>query len=86
MPTEKELKATTREIIQALYQSVVGIPSNPDDNGLIGDIKEIKEQIKQVNGRTRQNETRSKVNRAMIGVIIGGGGLATGITKILDLW
>jgi len=80
MPTEKE----TRQMIVELYQAVIGIPENYDDNGLIGDVKEIRADLKKVNGRTRANEIRSKVNQAIIGMtILGAGG---GITKILDLW
>ena len=80
--TEKTQKA----MVQELYQAVVGIKNNPDDNGMIGDIKEIKSDMKIMNGRTRANETRSKVNQAILAVIVGGGGVTTGITKLLGLW
>jgi len=86
MATEEELKEATRQMIYKLYQAVVGIPENPEDNGLIGDVKKINDKLDIVNGRTRGNETRSKVNQAIIAVILGGGGLSAGITKLLDLW
>jgi len=80
MPTEKE----TRQMIVELYQAVIGIPENPKENGLIGKVEAIGEKLDIVNGRTRANEIRSKVNQAIIGMtILGAGG---GITKILDLW
>ena len=67
-----------------LYQSVVGIPENPKENGLIGKVEAIDQKLDKVNGRTRKNEVRSKVNQAIIAVAILGG--AGGITKILELW
>ena len=72
---------TQREMIQELYQAVIGIPENSSDNGLIGDIAEIKTQVQITNGRTRSNETRSKINRWAIGVVSTGG--LGGIAKFL---
>ena len=86
MATEKELKEQTREKIELLYQAIVGIKENPEDNGLIGEVKDISKKLDIVNGRTRANETRSKVNQAIIGIIIGSGGIGAGITKLLNLW
>jgi len=77
---------TQKAMVQELYQAVVGLKDNPDENGLIGDIKQISKKLDLVNGRTRANETRSKINQAILGVIIGGGGATTGITKLLGLW
>ena len=73
-----------KEMVKLLYQAVIGIPENSEDNGLIGKLEKIDKKLDQVNGRTRGNEVRSKVNQAIIGItILGAGG---GITKILDLW
>ena len=77
---------TQREMIQELYQAVVGIPGNPSDNGLIGDVKEISNKLDRVNGRTRANETRSQINSWAIGSLISGGGIIGGLSKLLGWW
>ena len=77
---------TQKEILQELYQVIIGISGNPDENGLIGDVREIKEQMLIINGRTRSNEVRSKVNQAMISGIIAIGGFFAGITKWVGWW
>ena len=79
---EKTAKDMTRE----LYQAVIGIPESPDDNGLIGIVNGISEKLDIVNGRTRKNEVRSKVNQAIIALIVGGSGLTAVGTKIAHLW
>ena len=56
---------TQKSMIQELYQAVIGIHENPDENGLVGDVKRL-------NGRVKGNETRSKVNQALITLIISG--------------
>ena len=77
---EKSAKEMTKE----LHQAVIGIPENPDENGLIGDVKDIIKELKVVNGRTRKNEVRSKINQAVLALLVGGG--AAGVTKLTNLW
>lgn len=72
------------EMIRLLYQAVIGIPENPEDNGLIGDVADIKELITTQNGKIRRNEVRSKVNQGVIGTMISL--LIAIFTKIVGLW
>ena len=75
-----------REMIKELYQAVIGIPENPKENGLIGLVSDISKKLDAVNGRTRANEVRSKVNQAIVAVLVGGGSITAGITKLIHLW
>jgi len=70
-----------KEMIRQLYQAVIGIPENPEDNGLIGEVKGIHRKLDLVNGKTRKNEIRSKVNQWAIGT--GGTGALGILAKVL---
>ncbi len=70
-------------MLHELHQAVIGIPDS-DERGLIGDVKEIRKDLKSFNGRLHANEVRSKVNQAVIALMLGGAG--TGVTKLLGLW
>lgn len=75
------VEKTNKEILQELYQAVVGIPESPDENGLIGDIAEVKELLQKQNSRVRKNEQRiSKIWGILIGVsVLGGSGIGLAI-------
>ena len=49
---------TEREMIAELHQVVIGIPNNPVDNGLVGDIAEIRKQVTLTNGTVNLNVSR----------------------------
>ena len=76
---------TSKEMVQSLYQAVAGMDGNPDENGLIGDIKDIKEYLKTQNGRIGKVEQKtSKLWGVLIGVgAVGGTGLGIGIKSLL---
>ena len=61
---------TQREMLQTLTQVIIGIPGNPDDTGMIGDIKEIKRDIKTQNTRINKIEGKQKF---LFGLIAGSG-------------
>ena len=85
--TTKQIENLTQKaILQELYQAVLGIPQNPTENGLVGIVHEISEKLDKVNGRTRGNEIRSKINQTLILTIIGGSGITAFITKLTHVW
>jgi len=47
---------TQKEMVTELYQAVIGLPENPEENGLIGDVHEIKEILGVQNDRIRGSE------------------------------
>jgi len=61
---------TPRQMTEKLYQVIIGIPENPEDNGMIGDVKEIKTLLKEQNGRIQSN---SKRIATIIGILAGAG-------------
>ena len=76
---------TQKELLQELYQAVIGIPENPDEHGLIGDVAEVKEFIKAQNGRIGKVEQKTNIIWGiLIGVgAIGGTGVGLGIKALL---
>jgi len=44
-----------------LHQVIIGIKENPVDNGLIGDVAEILEHLKTLNGQVHTNTTFRKI-------------------------
>ena len=83
---------TQKEILRELHQAVVGIPESPDDNGLIGAVKDIRDEVRSLNGCVRNTivrvatlEERSTLNKPLnkkraIGY---GGSVGTAITAIV---
>lgn len=43
------------KVLDKLAQAVIGMPDNPDDNGMVGDIKEIEKHLKELNGSVSRN-------------------------------
>ena len=71
-------------LIREVHQAVLGIPGT-EDNGLVGDLKEIKDLVREQNKRIRKNEQKiSKIWGILIGVgVLGGSGLGVGISQLL---
>ncbi len=54
------------DTVNKLYTAVCGLDDNPDNNGIFGEIKEIKKLIEKQNGRVR------KLEIAVIGIAVSG--------------
>lgn len=61
--------ATQREMIEQVFQVVLGVQSNPDENGLVGDVKEVLKLLKELNGSVRTNTTWRKAHTWAIGFL-----------------
>jgi len=53
----KKLDKTQRELLLELHQGIYGI-SDTEENGLLGDVKEMVTQVRIQNDRIRKNEHR----------------------------
>ena len=71
-------------IIQETHQALLGIKGT-EDNGLVGDFKELKEAVKIQNSRISKVENKqSKIKGILIGLgVLGSGGLGMGISQLL---
>jgi len=79
------VERTQKEMIQELFQAVIGIPESPDDNGLIGDIAEIKRVTVGLNGKIQKNKSAiDKMKGALIVISVLGTGIS-GFT-ISQIW
>ena len=61
---------TTDQMIAELHQVVVGIPENPYDNGLVGDITEMKNQLKELNGQVAKNTMFRRIGTWVTGALV----------------
>lgn len=71
---------TLKKLINEIWQGLYGVP-NTDDKGVYGDIKEIKAEIKQQNGKVRKLTRNFWI---LIGFLVGSGILAGGIVGIVN--
>jgi len=79
------MKQTERdETLLALYQAVVGIPDNPSENGVLGEVREVKSLLNDLNGRVRTNTVWRKAHTWAIGLV--GSALVALLTKLQGLW
>ena len=76
------MKVAERDnLLKEVHQAVLGVKGT-EDGGLVGDFKELKEAVKDSNGR--QNKLSKKVN-TIIGVLIGCGILGGGSVGLIQL-
>ncbi len=73
------------QMLQEVHQAVLGVKDS-DDNGLVGDLKEVKTALKELNGRVRLNTVKiASVIGILIGLGILGGLEIADITHILGM-
>ena len=60
---------TQKQLIQETHQGMYGVPGT-EDNGLVGDVKELVTVVKKQNGRISRN---SRIIFVIVGVLIGTG-------------
>ena len=79
------VEKTQKAMLQELSQAVIGIPDSPD-NGIIGDIKEIKIMVRKQNDRVRKNERHiAKIWGVIIGCgALGGTGIGLSLKALLE--
>lgn len=76
---------TQKEMISQVHQAVIGIPDNDDENGLIGDVADIKKHLKEQNsriGRTERSVSRIKGIGAGVAVVITLAGVVVGVIQL----
>jgi len=77
---------TQKEMLGEVYQAMIGLPENPEENGMIGDVREIKDILVTQNGRIRSNEKSiSRIKGILIGISALGGiaGAGFGISQLV---
>ena len=57
----QEIPETPDDMVRMLYQVIIGLPDNSQDNGMIGDVKEILKHLETLNGQVHTNTTFRKI-------------------------
>lgn len=72
------------DLIKETHQALLGIKGT-EDNGLVGDFKELKEVVQKQNSRIGSVENKqSKTKGVLIGLgVLGSGGIGMGIAQLL---
>jgi len=80
------MPTTQKEMLAELYQAVIGIPENPEENGLIGDVKEVRDLLKAQNGRITKNERSISKFKGYLAGMAAFIGLASLVVALIQLW
>ena len=71
MDKNRLIAAQRDKLLFQVHQAVLGVP-NTDDNGLRGDIKEIKKHLRELNGQVRTNTVFRKICTWLSAAIVAG--------------
>ena len=72
------------KIIWGVHQGIWGVEGS-DDKGLVGDVKEIKADVKNQNGRVSKVEGKIRyIYGLIVGAALAGGGIGAGIGSLLN--
>jgi len=72
------------QLIWEVHQGMFGVDGS-DEKGLVGDMKETKEDVKKQNGRVTKIEGRIKYMYGLIiGAALAGGGIGASIGRLFD--
>ena len=73
---------TQEQLIWEVHQGMFGVEGS-DDKGFVGDVKEIKKDVKDQNGRIARVEGKIKYIYGLIaGAALAGGGIGAGIGRL----
>ena len=68
---------TPEDMIQQIYTVMLGVPDT-EDTGMAGDIKEVKRDLKKLNGAVKTNTTWRKAFCWALGIVGTGVGILAG--------
>jgi len=62
---------TNKELLQTVYTTLLGIPGT-EETGVVGDLKDIKSHLADLNGAVRTNTAWRKAHTWVIGLTVTG--------------
>jgi len=78
------VERTQKQIAYEVHQAMFGVEGS-DEKGMVGDIKEIRADVKLQNGRVAKMELKIKqLYGILIGVAFAGGGLGAAIGQLFQ--
>ena len=78
-PTQEQLIQETHDAVIELQTVLLGIPETADE-GLIGDVRDIKLNVNDLHSKYRKLSNRLWI---LIGILVGSGAIGTGIYNLL---
>jgi len=70
---------TNRQMIEEIYTVLLGVPGT-EDNGLVGELKDLGRQVQGISRAVQTNTTWRKALMWVVGIILTSVGVLFGIT------